>query len=70
MEGTTWVIHGVTGDRLIVEPGDKLVIPAGVLHIEGEDERAVTYVMAIPTTKAHSQIFGTIPADDPRRPTA
>ena len=69
MDGTTWIMDGVTGDRLTVEPGDKLVIPAGALHIEGEAEGAVTYVIAIPTTKAHSEVFETIPADDPRRPT-
>ena len=69
MDGTTWIMDGVTGDRLTVERGDKLVIPAGALHIEGEAEAAVTYVIAIPTTKAHSEVFETIPADDPRRPT-
>ena len=60
---------GETGERLQVEPGDKLVIPPGALHIEGEAESAVTYVIAVPTTAPHAEVFQTLAADDPARPT-
>jgi uncharacterized protein YjlB len=68
MEGRTWIMDGETGDRLAVEPGDKLVIPPGALHIEGESEGAVTYVIAVPTTDSHAEVFQTFAADHPDRP--
>jgi uncharacterized protein YjlB len=69
MDGQTWIMDGETGDRLTVEAGDKLIIPAGALHIEGEAEGPVTYVIAIPSTEAHSEVFQTLPVDYPGRPT-
>jgi len=68
MEGTTWILDGETKQKLIVEPGDKLVIPPGALHIEGEGEGDVTYVVAIPTTQTLIEAFELIPADHPDRP--
>ncbi|MGI9624611.1 MAG: cupin domain-containing protein [Acidimicrobiales bacterium] len=69
MEGTTWIEDGETGERLTVAPGDKLVIPPGALHIEGESDGPVTYVIAVPTTQSHAEIFETLPVDHPDRPT-
>ena len=68
MEGTTWILDGETNQKLIVEPGDKLVIPPGALHIEGEGEGDVTYVVAVPTTQTLIEAFELIPADHPDRP--
>ena len=68
IEGTTWVLDGETGQRLTVEPGDKLVIPAGALHIEGESQATVTYIVAVPTSRAFREVFRLLPADDPDRP--
>ena len=69
MDGTTWILDGETGERLTVEPGDKLVIPPGALHIEGRSEGPVTYVVAIPDTRPFFEAFQLRPADDPKRPT-
>ena len=68
IDGTTWVLDGETGQRLTVEPGDKLVIPAGALHIEGESQATVTYIVAVPTSRAFREVFRLLPADDPDRP--
>lgn len=69
MEGTTWILDGETGDRLSVEPGDKLIIPPGALHIEGEAEAPVTYIVAIPDTRSLAEAFQLRDPDDPERPT-
>tara|TARA_B100000686_G_scaffold174690_1_gene181800 strand:- start:215 stop:445 length:231 start_codon:yes stop_codon:yes gene_type:complete len=68
MEGTTWILDGETGKRLTIGPGDKLIIPPGALHIEGEGEENVTYIVAIPTTQTLIEAFKLLPADHPDRP--
>jgi len=68
MEGTTWIGCGETGERLSIEPGDKLVIPHGALHIEGESDGPVTYIVCIPDTRSHAEAFQLLPPDDPDRP--
>jgi len=69
MDGTTWILDGESGERLSVEKGDKLMIPAGALHIEGEGEDTVTYIVATPTARNFWDAFALLPADDPARPT-
>ena len=69
MNGTTWILDGETGDKLTVEPGDKLIIPSGALHIEGQGEEDVTYIVAIPTTQTLMNAFELLPPDHPDRPT-
>ena len=68
MDGTTWILDGATGDHLVVEPGDKLVIPAGALHIEGEAAGTVVYIVAIPQPRSFGDVFRLLPPDHPARP--
>ena len=69
MDGTTWIEDGETGERLDIGPGDKLVLPPGALHIEGESDGDVTYVLGIATTRSFAEVFELHPADSPERPT-
>ena len=46
IEGSTWVRDGASGERLSVQAGDKIIIPAGTLHAEGEVTDTVTYIVA------------------------
>ncbi len=68
MDGSTWILDGETGEHLTVEPGDKLVIPAGALHIEGEAASTVTYIVAIAHPRPFSEVFRLRSPDDPERP--
>lgn len=69
MQGTTWILDGETDERLTIEPGDKLVIPAGALHIEGEAPDTVVYIVALPGPLPFNEVFQLHPADHPDRPT-
>ena len=44
MEGSTYLLDE-NGDRCELEAGDKLIIPAGALHAEGEINEPVTYIV-------------------------
>ena len=44
VSGNTYVLDG-QGRRQDLGPGDKLVIPAGALHAEGEVTEPVTYIV-------------------------
>jgi uncharacterized protein YjlB len=68
MDGTTWILDGETGQHLTVEPGDKLVIPAGALHIEGEAKSTVVYIVAVPQPRSFVEVFQLRSPDDPARP--
>ena len=46
IEGSTWARDGASGERLSVQAGDKIIIPAGTLHAEGEVTDTVTYIVA------------------------
>ncbi len=48
LEGETYLVDGETGDRVPIGPGDKLVLPAGTLHAEGEVTDRVVYIVAMP----------------------
>ena len=68
MEGSTWILDGETGEHLNIGPGDKLVIPAGATHIEGEGEETVIYIVAVPTPRPFGEVFRLRSPDDPARP--
>jgi redox-sensitive bicupin YhaK (pirin superfamily) len=44
MAGSTYVLDS-DGNRCQLEPGDKLIIPAGALHAEGQVAEPVTYIV-------------------------
>lgn len=47
LEGHSYVLDE-NGQRIPLGPGDKLVIPAGALHAEGEVTETMVYIVAIP----------------------
>lgn len=69
IDGKTWVRDGESGENLPIEAGDKLIIPAGALHAEGEVTERVVYIVA---TSRPGQLFDLLnmrSPDDPDRPT-
>tara|TARA_B110000014_G_C19753571_1_gene392615 strand:+ start:183 stop:554 length:372 start_codon:yes stop_codon:yes gene_type:complete len=70
MSGNTWIGCGETGEKYTIEQGDKLILPPGALHIEGESDGPVTYVIALPDTRRHAEAFQLMPPDHPDRPVA
>jgi len=47
LEGSSYVLDA-HGERISLGPGDKLVIPAGALHAEGEVTERMVYIVGIP----------------------
>ncbi len=47
LEGETYLVDGETGERLAFGVGDKLVLPAGTLHAEGEVKQRMVYIVAM-----------------------
>ena len=47
LEGRSYVVDEA-GDRIPLGPGDKLIIPAGALHAEGEVTERMVYIVGIP----------------------
>lgn len=47
LEGSSYVIDE-HGNQVPLGPGDKLVIPAGALHAEGEVAERMVYIVGIP----------------------
>ena len=46
LEGSSYVLNE-RGDRIPLGPGDKLIIPAGALHAEGEVTARMVYIVGI-----------------------
>jgi len=67
IEGQAWVVDGESGERLDVYAGDKLVIPRGTLHAEGENAHSATYIVSLEKPWMLPQALELIPPDDPRR---
>jgi len=68
MQGSTWIIDGESREHIDMAPGDKLVLPAGALHAEGEAADRVVYIVAVPEPRSFADVFRLLPADDPARP--
>lgn len=64
MSGGTYVLDG-DGNRHDLEPGDKLVIPAGSPHAEGEVTQTTTYIVG---TEYPGQFFAQFVMRDPEDP--
>jgi len=47
LEGRSYVLDA-DGERIALGPGDKLEIPAGALHAEGEVTEQMVYIVGIP----------------------
>lgn len=50
IEGDTYILDA-DGRRHEIGPGDKLLIPAGTRHAEGETTAQVTYLVTLPDTR-------------------
>ncbi len=68
IEGASWVLDGESRERIEIASGDKLVIPAGTLHAEGESNERVVYLVALPEPRPFDEFLKMYPPDDPARP--
>lgn len=50
MEGRSY-IRNENGERIPLQAGDKLHIPAGALHAEGSVEERIVYIVGIPVAE-------------------
>ena len=57
MEGQTYVIDE-DGERISIEAGDKLIIPKGAWHAEGEVTERVVYIVTLPEPIPFSEALG------------
>ena len=62
LEGSSYVLNE-EGERVPLGPGDKLVIPAGALHAEGEVAERMVYIVGI--TEA-ANLFDKLTLLDPK----
>ena len=67
MSGGTYVL-GEDGTRFDLEPGDKLEIPAGSIHAEGEVTQTTTYIVGTATAGQFIEQFQLLDVNDPDRP--
>ncbi len=65
LEGQSWIRDGVTGEQLTIAPGDKLVIPEGVVHAEGATTAPMLYIVALPQPTTQKEFLRMQRADDP-----
>ncbi|MEM8500760.1 MAG: cupin domain-containing protein [Pseudomonadota bacterium] len=50
MEGRSYILNE-NGERIPLQAGDKLHIPAGALHAEGSVEERIVYIVGIPVAE-------------------
>ena len=68
LEGRTSVLDA-DGQRIPLGPGDKLVIPAGAVHAEGEVTERTVYIVGIPMAANLLEVLEfNDPATSPLRP--
>ena len=65
LEGSSYVLDE-NGERVPLGPGDKLVIPAGAIHAEGEVTERMVYIVGIPVAENLFDKLSLLdPADSP-----
>ena len=62
LEGSSYVLDA-DGNRIPLGPGDKLVIPAGALHAEGEVTDTMVYIVGI--SRPANLMAALLPLRDP-----
>ena len=67
MTGGTYVLNEA-GERVDLEPGDKLEIPAGSLHAEGAVKETTTYIVGTEVAGQFLEQFQLLDPNDPDRP--
>ena len=63
LEGSSYIVNE-TGEQIPLGPGDKLVIPAGAVHAEGEVTDRMVYIVGI--NKPANLIDALLPLRDPQ----
>ena len=63
LEGRSYVLDE-KGERIALGPGDKLVIPAGAIHAEGEVTERMIYIVGIPEP---ANLFEKLTLLDPKK---
>ena len=67
LSGSSYVIDE-NGERIPLGPGDKLVIPAGALHAEGEVTERMVYIVGISEPANLFEKLSMLDPADPERP--
>jgi mannose-6-phosphate isomerase-like protein (cupin superfamily) len=62
LEGSSYILNE-TGEQIPLGPGDKLVIPAGAVHAEGEVTDRMVYIVGI--SKPENLLDALLPLGDP-----
>ncbi len=62
MEGSSYVINE-KGERLALEAGDKLHIPAGAVHAEGKVEQRMVYIVGISVPENLLDVLSLLPPE-------
>ena len=65
LEGETYLLDE-HGERLAFVKGDKLVLPKGTLHAEGETTGRMIYIVATPDTRPVHEFLKLRMPDEPR----
>jgi len=63
MEGKSYVLNE-RGERIELSAGDKLIIPAGAIHAEGEVTERMVYIVGLPVAE---NLFDKLELLDPER---
>ena len=65
LEGRSYVLNE-HGEKVPLGPGDKLIIPAGAIHAEGEVAERMVYIVGIPVAENLFDVLTLLdPADSP-----
>ena len=65
LEGRSYVLNE-NGEKVPLGPGDKLIIPAGAIHAEGEVAERMVYIVGIPVAENLFDVLTLLdPADSP-----
>ena len=62
ISGHTYILDA-KGQRYEIGPGDKLVLPAGTRHAEGEATEEVTYIVTVADTRPLGQALALLGLD-------
>lgn len=63
LSGSSYVLNE-EGERIPLGPGDKLVIPAGAIHAEGEVTERMVYIVGLPVAE---NLFDKLTLLDPEK---
>lgn len=62
LEGSSYVLNE-NGERIELSAGDKLEIPAGAIHAEGEVTERMVYIVAVPVAENLFDVLELLPPE-------